>query len=183
MTSPNTPSGETGAASKASRPLPRGRILAALVLFFVALAGGLTAVVLDRFVLRPPPGPRFHDLGRGPGGRPPERERAARDHFAKELGLTPEQRVRIDSLMDRQLKEIRAVREQVRPRLDSIVGQTRREIDAILTPEQRKKAQELAQRRFGDRGEWKGGPDLGPPDAGPMGPPPPPHDGEPGPPR
>jgi|SRR6185437_6917195 len=156
-------------------PLPRGRIVAALVLFLVAVAGGLTAVVLDRFVLRPPPGPRFHDFGRGPGGRPPERERAARDHFAKELGLSPTQRVRIDSLMDRQLKEIRAVREQVQPRLDSIVGQTRREIDAILTPEQRKKAQELAQRRFGDRGDWHGGPDLGLP--------PPPHDDEPGPPR
>jgi Spy/CpxP family protein refolding chaperone len=157
-----------------SPPLPRGRILAALVLFLVAVAGGLTAVVLDRFVLRPPPGPHFHEFGRGPGGRPPERERAARDRFAQELGLSQEQRVRIDSLMDRQLKEIRAVREQVQPRLDSIVGQTRREIDAILTPEQRKKAQELAQRRFGDRGDWHGGP---------MGPPPPPHEGEPGPPR
>jgi Spy/CpxP family protein refolding chaperone len=181
MTSPNPPSGENGAASNAGRPLPRGRILAALVLFLVAVAGGLTAVVLDRFVLRPPPGPHFPGFGWGPGGRPPERERAARDGFAKELGLTPAQRVRIDSLMDRQLQEIRAVREQVQPRLDSIVGQTRREIDAILTPEQRKKAQEMAQRRFGDRGEWRRGPVLGPPD-GPMGPPPPPP-GEPGPPR
>jgi len=160
---------------------PRGRLLAALVLFLVAVAGGMAAVVLDRFVLRPPHGPPFHEFGRGPGGRPPERERAARDRFAKELGLTAAQRVRIDSLMDRQLKEIRAVRQQVQPRLDSIVGETRREIDAILTPEQRKKAEEMAQRRFGDRGGWRGGPDLGPPD-GPMGPPPPDHD-EPGPPR
>ncbi|HEY7634801.1 MAG TPA: hypothetical protein VH763_04615 [Gemmatimonadales bacterium] len=153
--------------------LPRGRILAALILFLVALAGGLTAVALDRLVLRPPPGPHFHDFGRGPGGRAPERERAARDRFAKELGLTSDQRVRIDSLMDRQLKEIRSVREQVQPRLDSIVAQTRREIDTILTPEQRTKAKELAQRRFGDRRDW-----------GPMGPPPPPHDEDaPGPPH
>jgi Spy/CpxP family protein refolding chaperone len=160
---------------------PRGRIIAALVLFLVAVAGGLTAVVLDRFILRHPPGPPpFHGFGHGPEGRPPERERAARDRFAKELGLTPAQRVRIDSLMDRQLKEIRTVREQVQPRLDSIVGETRREIDAILTPEQRKKAQELARHRFGDRGDWRGGPDLGPP-GGPIGPPP--HDDEPGPPR
>jgi Spy/CpxP family protein refolding chaperone len=160
-------------------PIPRrGRILAALVLFLVAVAGGLAAVVVDRFVLRPPHGPPFHGFGRGPGGGPPERERAARERFAKELGLTPAQRVRIDSLMDRQLKEIRAVRQQVQPRLDSIVGETRREIDAILTAEQRKKAQELAHRRFGERGEWRGGPDLGPPD-GRMGPPPPPPDDEP----
>ena len=161
-------------------PIPRrARIIAAVVLFLVAVAGGLTAIVFDRFVLRPPHGPPFHGFGRGLGGGP-ERERAARERFAKELGLTPAQRVRIDSLMDRQLKEIRAVREQVQPRLDSIVGETRREIDAILTPEQRKKAQEMAQRRFGDRGEWRRGPDLGPPD-GPMGPPPSRGD-EPGPP-
>jgi Spy/CpxP family protein refolding chaperone len=161
--------------------LARGRILAGLVLFLVAVAGGLTAVVLDRFVLRPPPGPHFP--GRAPRPPSPERERAARDRFAKELGLSPAQRVRIDSLMDRQLKEIRAVRQQVQPRLDSIVTQTRREIDAILTPEQRKKAEELARNRFGGREGWKGGPDLGPPDGGPMGPPPPPPDGEPGRPR
>jgi Spy/CpxP family protein refolding chaperone len=58
--------------------------------------------------------------------------------------------------MDRQLRAVREARSHVAPRLDSIVSQTRREIDAILTPEQRAKAAELARHR--PRREGRGGP-------------------------
>jgi Spy/CpxP family protein refolding chaperone len=138
----------------------RGRLMAAAVLFLVAVAGGLTAVTLDRFVLRHGPGPH----GMPPFPPPPPHERAFRDRMSRELGLSADKRVRIDSLMDRQLREIRAVRAEVQPRLDSVVAQTRREIEGILTPEQREKARALARRHFDRQGDW-----LGPP-----GPPPPP---------
>lgn len=146
------------------------RALAAVVLFFVAVAGGLTALAVDRFV-------RDHDeQGFPPSGLRVgllrERERGFRHHFARELGLDTAQEARVDSLMDRQLREIRAVRDQVRPRLDSIIAQTRQEIDAILTPEQRQKAAALAKERRGFLFRGPGGPAGGPLGGGLFGPPP-----------
>jgi Spy/CpxP family protein refolding chaperone len=179
MTSPTDSTPEAGSPRSASRSVPPGRVLAAVVLFLVAVTGGLTAVALDRFVFRPGPHgpPPFRG---GPGGhRFEDGERVSREWLARELGLSPEQRVRIDSLMDRQLRQIRAVREQVEPRLDSIVASTRHQIDSVLTPAQREKAGSLARRRFGGRdrfdphGRWPGPPDMGPP----------PPDQPPGPPR
>ncbi|MFL5403482.1 MAG: hypothetical protein ACJ8BF_11765, partial [Gemmatimonadales bacterium] len=79
----------------------------------------------------------------GPGG---PRDREFRDRFAKEVGLSPDQRTRIDSIMERRGRELRAVREQVQPQLDSIVTQTRRALDSVLTPEQRKKAEAIRKR-------------------------------------
>jgi Spy/CpxP family protein refolding chaperone len=120
----------------------RGRLIAALVLFIVAVAGGLTAVALDRTLLRhgrPHGGPPFG---------PPPHEREFRDRMSREIGLSSDQQRRVDSLMDRQISEIRRLRAEVQPRLDSVVAETRREIEAILTPEQREKARAMARRGF-----------------------------------
>jgi Spy/CpxP family protein refolding chaperone len=124
---------------------PRGRggkgpLLAALVLLLALIVGGLAGVALDRHLL----------LRRGFHGgfdhhRPP-RDREFRNRFAKEVGLSPEQQTRIDSIMDRQSRELRAVRRTVQPQLDSIIGRTRRALDSVLTPEQRQKAQEIRRR-------------------------------------
>ena len=121
-----------------------GRLLAVLVLLLVALAGGLAGVALDRLVLLPKmfSGPRFEH---GPGRHPP-RDRDFRKRFAGEVGLNGEQQVRIDSIMDTQGRELRAVRQQVQPQIDSIVSRTRRQLDSVLTPEQRKKAEAIRRR-------------------------------------
>ena len=129
-----------------SPPKPRGRLggrmIALLVLLLVAIAGGLAGVALDRLYLMPrmAHGPRGHG---GPGG-PHNRE--FRDRFAREVGLTPDQRTRIDSIMDREGREMRAMRGQIQPRLDSIITRTRRSLDSVLTPEQRKKAEAIRKR-------------------------------------
>jgi Spy/CpxP family protein refolding chaperone len=122
---------------------PRGPLLAGLVLLLVAFAGGLAGVAVDRLVLLPrmfhrPPFEHGH-------GRPP-RDREFRDRFAREIGLSSDQQQRIDSIMDRQGRELRTVRGKVQPQLDSIISRTRREIDHVLTPEQRKKAEEIRRR-------------------------------------
>lgn len=128
----------------------RGRIVAVLVLTLVALAGGLVGVLVDRTLLLP-----RHFPGKAPPVRPGfgrddpgfrERELQFRLQMAHELDLSNTQRQRIDSLLDRQLRELRTIREQARPRLDSIISGTRRQIDSILTPAQREKARELAPR-------------------------------------
>ena len=159
----------------ASAPPAPSRRTAVLLMLLVALGGGIAGVAIDRLVLLP-----WHFQGRpfGPGrGGPPEAmERRGRERFARELGLSDSQRVRIDSLMERQMTELRAVRGEVQPRLDSILAQTRRSIDSILTPEQRDKAQQLMRRREGRGMEFRDGGRPG--SRGPGGPDP--RDGGPG---
>ena len=140
------------------------RRTAGLIMLLIALGGGLAGVALDRLVLLPW---HFRDRPFGPDGRggPMGMEHRARDRFAHELGLSDSQRVRIDSLMERQMRELREVRGEVQPRLDSILTQTRRSIDSILTPAQREKAQALMRQRREGRGPfgWREAPG-GPPD-------------------
>jgi Spy/CpxP family protein refolding chaperone len=147
---------------------PRGPVLAALVLLLALFVGGVAGVALDRHVLLP----RMfrHGFQHFPG-RPPPRDREFRNRFAKEVGLSAEQQTRIGSIMDRQGRELRAVRSKVQPQLDSIIGRTRRELDSVLTPEQRQKAQEIRRRHPRPPGPPPG--DFGPgPDGPPGGPPP-----------
>jgi Spy/CpxP family protein refolding chaperone len=145
--------------------------MAVLVLVLVAFAGGLAGVALDRLVLLPH---MFGDpgFGHGPGRGPHDREFRAR--IAKELGLSPEQQIRIDSIMDRRGRELRAVRTQLQPTLDSIITRTRRQVDLVLTPEQRKKAEEFRRKHPRPPGPPPGMFDSGPPPGGPPpgGPPP-----------
>ena len=142
------------------------RLMAVLVLLLAVFAGGLAGVALDRKVLLPHMfrGPGFgHE--HGPGGPPRDREFRAR--IAKELGLSPEQQIRIDSIMDRRGRELRAVRGQVQPTLDSIITRTRRQVDSVLTPEQRKKAEEFRRKHPHPPGPPPGMFGPGPPPGGP----------------
>lgn len=126
----------------------RGRAAAVLVLILVAIAGVIGGVALDRTVLLPHGFTVRHAAMRGmPRHQMPAREGSFRERFAQQLELTPAQRTVIDSLMDHQLRELRAVRGETQPRMESVIRGTRRAIDSVLTPEQREKAAELAERR------------------------------------
>jgi hypothetical protein len=145
---------------------------AGLVLILAALSGGIVGVAVDRLLLLPHMFHGWHGE-RHPRQGPPGGD--VRRRIGKELGLTPGQQSRVDSIMDREMRGVRAVRATVQPRLDSILAQTRRSLDSVLTPEQRKKAEEMRRRhprppRFG------GGP---PPGGGPPGDVPPDHEGPP----
>jgi Spy/CpxP family protein refolding chaperone len=119
-----------------------------LVVVIAVLAGGLAGVALDRLIFLPHAHRDAWHAHGGPRGGPggPPRDREFRHRFARELGLSAEQQIRIDSIMDRQGRELRVVRSQVQPQLDSIVTGTRRALDSVLTPEQRKKAEEIRKR-------------------------------------
>jgi Spy/CpxP family protein refolding chaperone len=180
----NAPASSSSAGPGARAGLISGRTLAALVLLLILLTGGLAGIAVDRLVLLPqhfgrPP------FGHGPprGRRPFGEERGFRERFARELGLSAEQQTRIDSIMGRQIRTLREIREQARPRIDSVLAETRRQIDAVLTPAQRQKAEALRKAdslRRERHGPWMGPPGMGPPGMGPpggpgdMGPPPPP---------
>lgn len=129
------------------------RVLAVVVLLTIGLAGMAAGVALDRyfilphrFGMRPPEGPRFFRPGGG-GGRG-----AFVDWLNHYLELTPAQRTRFDSLMSAEDRELRRAREVAQPHVDSIVSETRRAIDSILTPAQREKLQRLREEGIGPDG-------------------------------
>ncbi len=131
------------------------RLQAGLVLALVFMVGGLAGAVADRSMSlpartlmrgRPPveapgPGGPVH----GPEERAARRERG-RERFvqqmARDLSLNPGQVTRIDSITRRQNVRMDSLRKVMWPHFDTIIQQTRGEIDHVLTPEQRVKLQE-----------------------------------------
>ena len=89
---------------------------------------------------------------RGRDGRPRD---AMRDRFSRELGLTPEQQRRVDSIMAQQARDFRRLRAEMRPRFDSLLLRAQHGLDSVLTPAQRDRLEELRARdAFGARDRW-----------------------------
>jgi Spy/CpxP family protein refolding chaperone len=76
-----------------------------------------------------------NDRGRGP-------ERAL-DVFARELDLTPSQRSTIDSMLRAEFDAVNTIRDESWPRVQSVMAETRRKLDSLLTPSQRDRYREL----------------------------------------
>lgn len=141
----------------------RGRVLALLGLgiLLVAAAGVASGVVLERRVLS-------HRWERE-RGRPGERREGGPRHpmherFGRELGLTPAQAAKIDSIFASHRPAIDSARAAAEPKIRAIIEQTRREIDSVLTPAQREKmhARMMRERPPGDSIEPPGGRRLPP---------------------
>jgi Spy/CpxP family protein refolding chaperone len=152
----DTPAG--GRPLTARTPPNRGRVLALLAfgILLVAAAGVASGVVLERRVLSHH-GEREHGrLGerRDAGGRHPMHER-----FGRDLGLTPAQAAKIDSIFASHRPAIDSARAASEPKIRAIIDQTRREIDSVLTPAQREKmhARMMRERPPGDSSEPPGG--------------------------
>ena len=120
----------------AMAPPSRGtRLLAVGVLLVVALAGVVGGIALERTVFHGRP-----DYGRGAPGRGGERRPGSRrpsDMLGADLKLSPDQAVRIDTLIERQMRGFREIRHSTQPAIDSLMAQTRRAMDSIFTPAQR----------------------------------------------
>ena len=135
----------------------RGRVLAllGLVLVFVAAAGVASGVVLERRVLS-------HHRGRGSWGMGEMHvggPRAMHERFGRDLGLSAAQAAKIDSIFASHRPAIDSARAISEPKIRAIIDQTRREIDSVLTPEQRAKVHARMMREHppGDSTEPPGG--------------------------
>jgi len=97
--------------------------LALMFLLGAFLTGGAVGFAADRAVNRSRPENQYDD-------------RAMRDHFAKELNLTADQRRVVDSAFDWRRARSRELMKQYRPALDSVRDSARVLMRAVLTPDQ-----------------------------------------------
>ena len=120
--------------------IQRSKSLAMVFLLGVFLAGGAVGFAANQVAT-----PKAKCAGGAGGDKSSYRER-----FATELGLTPSQRVVVDSLMETQRTRVRALYRPVRPQLDSIgrirdsiFEDTQRQLKTLLTPEQQTKFERM----------------------------------------
>jgi hypothetical protein len=134
------------------------RIVAAALLIFAAgvVTGGITVTFANRATrlanqekrllrqdaARPNPAtvgtPTTSVTNRNPGFRPPVINRI--EGFRKalhQIDLTPEQRQRIDRLLEESAQRVQTAWDPVLARMPQEVREVRRRVDAELTPEQR----------------------------------------------
>jgi Spy/CpxP family protein refolding chaperone len=135
-----------GTATVATRRPSRARVVALLTvgILLVAAAGVASGVVLERRVLSRHDGSPRAAWRRGDphGGSP----RAMHERFGRDLDLTPAQSARIDSIFASHRAAIDSARAVSEPTIRAIIDQTRREIDSVLTPAQREKMHARMQR-------------------------------------
>jgi Spy/CpxP family protein refolding chaperone len=116
-----------------SAPARSTRLFAVGVLVIVLVAGVLGGIALDRTVF----GSRADGRGTFRGGDRRTGPRRPSDMLGAELKLSEDQRVKIDTVIERQMRGFREIRKSTQPAIDSLMAQTRHAIDSILTPEQR----------------------------------------------
>lgn len=123
------------------------RTRVALLLLLTFAAGMAAGVAADRQfgaaeAEAPKQAEEDHRRDRRGGGTTIER-------FADELGLTTEQRARIDPILEDMRERMSDLFEPVRPAYRDLVDSTRARIEAILTPEQVADYRELLERNYG----------------------------------
>jgi hypothetical protein len=131
-------------------------LVAATAMGAMFAVGVIAGIALDHRVLhrpvmqrafgagtRPAPAPFLVPAGIPPGHRggvPNDRNRdpeRALDVFARELDLTPGQRSSIDAMLRAEFDAVNAIREESWPRMQTVMADTRRKLDSLLSPTQR----------------------------------------------
>ncbi|MCC6823245.1 MAG: hypothetical protein V9H26_24445 [Verrucomicrobiota bacterium] len=79
--------------------------------------------------------------------------------LARQLRLTPEQRERIGQIMADGQERMREIRASLEPQTRKQLSETREQIHALLTPEQRPQFEQLVKQRAGRRSEGSGQPE------------------------
>lgn len=136
---------------------PWKAILAAMIIFVAGLVSGAMATHLYRAKHRQASPPSAF-----PGG-PPSPWMGYRMELLRRLGdrlkLTPEQRERIDRLVDESQRRLKTLWDPIAPKAHEEMRVLRQQIDAELTAEQReafdKLMREKATRSSGEPGAWK----------------------------
>ncbi len=110
----------------------RARLLGATLLAAVFVGGAFSGAAVDRMIAS----------GAGAAQPPAEPDRREgrdehRGYIFEQLDLAPEQRARIDAVLEHRRAQMDTFWIEARPRLRSIVDSAREDIREVLTPEQR----------------------------------------------
>ena len=130
------------------------RFLAVVVLCALALGSGLAGAAIDRMMHHQAvassiassialPDTAYHPIESILRSPTEADRRAIRAKLTEELQLTPQQADTIDSIMNQRSGEFRALRDQMRPRVEQLVDAVHASIERVLTPEQRDQFRKL----------------------------------------
>ena len=126
------------------------RTRVALLLAITFVAGMAAGVAADR-QLRSEPGEQASKQVREDDRKDRRGRRATIERFADELGLTEEQRARIDPILEDAREGMTELFEPVWPAYYALLDSARARIEAVLTPEQVAEYRALLEREYGDR--------------------------------
>lgn len=120
------------------------RFLAVIVLAALALGSGFAGAAVDRMLARRSahasvafPDTTFHPIESILRSPTDADRRAIRAELTRQLHLTPQQADTIDSIMNQRSGEFRALRDEMRPRVQQLVDAVHASIEQVLTPAQR----------------------------------------------
>ena len=109
------------------------KVIAALLMLVVFGLGVAAGILGERYVV--------HKKDRRPSaGRP---HSPSPEAWAKELGLTEDQQARIREIFKRNEERMKVYRTEGLAKLDEVRKKLKEELDAVFTPEQRKKMEEM----------------------------------------
>ncbi|MGA2174938.1 MAG: hypothetical protein ABSH38_08160 [Verrucomicrobiota bacterium] len=143
-------------------------ILATMVIFACGILTGALVMKADRppAIVPPAPQPLAASL-RNPA--PPWWQLQRLEFFKrmeKQLDLAPEQREQIDLILKESQERTKPLWDQIAPQMTGELKRVRQEVNKVLTPEQRKKMNELTRRgRKSDAGPLTNSPSWRPPQA------------------
>jgi Spy/CpxP family protein refolding chaperone len=141
------------------------KAMAGLLLVLAMGVGLVAGIAVDRLVLLPRTGyaaaatDRIAEVPAGDRRSSPRGERRGAPgyhgagerylmHLERELGLTPEQKARIEALLHQQQERVMELTRETRREL---ARETRSDIDSVLTADQRERLRELRRQRDRDR--------------------------------
>lgn len=136
----------------------RSRVLVLVLLAVTFAAGVAGGVAADRLLLRPAAAGGAGERGHDGKERHEKDGETVIERFSEELGLTPRQKARIDTVLKHYRHRMEELRREVRPRYGALVDSARRRIEAVLDSAQTRKYRRLLERkRDGDEGREDGG--------------------------
>jgi hypothetical protein len=115
----------------------------------LALASGLVGAAIDHVVLRARVSAAivgdtsFHPLSSALRSPTDADRKRVSEELSSQLGLTPTQEHLIDSITMSRADEFRSLRDEIRPRVEQLVGAVRADVEQVLTPEQRVRYRKL----------------------------------------
>ncbi len=134
--------GDRSARPGGGRPA-RARRQALLVLLAAFAAGALAGFATGRLLDRGWPGHEHHGERHGPA-----RMFAPDGPLGERLDLTPDQRRKIEAILDQDGRRAKVIFDAMRPRLKTLFDSTTREVREVLTPEQRQEFDRYVEERM-----------------------------------